>query len=88
MASGFLVYHSYLPQALTCSSDNCNPPSPRAHDAAFVYFALKEAFLRDRHAPSANQKYQEFERLYLDQKQALLAEADPPSLSVRPVYRT
>jgi hypothetical protein len=51
LASGYCLYHSYLPADLTCSSGNPNPPIPKAHDMVFVYFTLQQAFLRDRHAP-------------------------------------
>jgi len=86
MASGFCVYHSYLPEDLTCSPDNPDPPIPRAHDMVFVHFVLKQAFLRDRHAPGADTKFQEYSLLYEKAKQSLLGEADPPRLAVRP-YR-
>lgn len=84
MASGYCIYHSYLPAALTCTQDNPDPPVPRAHDSAFVYFVLRQAFLRDRHAPGADQKYQEYAQLYEREKQKLLGEGDPPQLSLRP----
>jgi hypothetical protein len=84
--SGFCVYHSYLPEELTCSDDNPNPPIPIAHDSVFVYYVLKEAFLRDRHAPGADVKFQEYSLLYDKEKQKLLGEGSPQNLAVRP-YR-
>lgn len=84
--SGFCMYHSYLPDDLTCSEENPTPPIPRAHDMLFVYFTLKQAFLRDRHAPGAEAKFQEYSQLYEQAKQNLLGEKDPPKLSLRP-YR-
>jgi len=83
LQSGYGIYHSYLPQELTCSSANPNPPIPRAHDMLFVYFTLKQAFLRDRHAPGADVKFQEYLRLYEHEKAKLLGEGDPPALAVR-----
>jgi hypothetical protein len=85
-ASGFCLYHSYVPDDLTCSPDNPNPAIPRAHDMLFVYFVLKQAFLRDRHAPGADVKFQEYSHLYEQEKQHLLGEGEPPRVSVRP-YR-
>jgi len=82
-ASGYCLYHSYLPADLTCSSGNPNPPIPKAHDMVFVYFTLQQAFLRDRHAPGADVKFQEYSRLYEQEKQRLLAAGEPPVLAVR-----
>jgi hypothetical protein len=81
--SGYCVYHSYQPIDLTCSSVNPNPPIPKAHDSIFVHHALKDAFLRDRHAPGADAKFREYSQLYEAEKQRLLGEADPPKLSIR-----
>jgi hypothetical protein len=72
-----------MPEELTCSSVNPNPSIPRAHDMIFVYFTLKQAFLRDRHAPGADVKFQEYLRLYEMEKQRLLGEGDPPLLALR-----
>ncbi|HMK35310.1 MAG TPA: hypothetical protein VK463_09610 [Desulfomonilaceae bacterium] len=83
LASGFCVYHSYLPDDLTCSDVNPNPPLPRAHDILFVYYVLREAFLRDRHAPGADVKFQEYSVLYEREKQKLLGEATQTNLKVR-----
>lgn len=83
LTSGYCIYHSYLPANLTCSSSNPNPPLPRAHDMVFVYYALKQAFLRDRHAPGADVKYREYSELYLAAKKNLLGEGDPPRLSLQ-----
>lgn len=82
--SGFSVYHSYVPADLACSDGNVNPPIPRAHDMVFVYFVLKQAFLRDRHAPGADGKFQEYTLLYDRAKQALLGQSEAPVLSLRP----
>jgi len=82
--SGFCVYHSYLPEDLTCSAESPDPRVPRAHDMVYVYFVLKLAFLRDRHAPGADAKFAEYSRLYEMQKQSLLGQGDPPRLAVRP----
>ncbi len=62
--SEFIVSHTYSPVELTPEEDSCNPPMPRAHDMMFVYFVLREAFLRDRHAPGADTKFQEFSGLF------------------------
>ncbi|MBI4965354.1 MAG: hypothetical protein HY913_18905 [Desulfomonile tiedjei] len=86
LASGFCAYHSYLPADLTCSEENPTPPLPAANDMLFVYFVLKQAFLRDRHAPGAEVKFQEYSGLYEQAKQRLLGEKDPPKLALRP-YR-
>ncbi len=83
LRSGYCIYYSYLPEDITCSSANPNPPIPKAHDMVFVYYVLKQAFLRDRHAPGADVKFNEYARLYEMEKQALLGEADPPRLSLR-----
>jgi hypothetical protein len=81
--SGFRLYHSYLPDDLTCSALNPDPPIPKAHDIVFVYFVLKQAFLRDRHAPGADTKFQEYTALYEREKQKLLAAGNPPGLALR-----
>jgi hypothetical protein len=86
LSSGFCVYHSHLPEDLTCFPENPDPPVPRAHDMVFVYFVLKQAFLRDRHAPGAEIKFQEYSQLFEKAKRSLLGEAEPPRLAVRP-YR-
>ena len=52
----------------------------------FVYFVLQQAFLRDRHAPGADVKFQEYMRLYEQEKQALLGEGETASMLLRP-YR-
>lgn len=82
--AGLYVYHSYVPTELTGSDENPNPPIPRAHDMVFVYFVLRQAFLRDRHAPGADAKFQEYSLLYDRAKQALLSQGEPPVLSLRP----
>ena len=82
--SGFCVYHSYLPDDLTGSPENPDPRVPQAYDMLYVYFVLKLAFLRDRHAPGADTKFAEYSRLYEMEKQGLLGEGDPPRLAVRP----
>lgn len=81
--SGFAVYHSYLPSQVTCSSENPNPPIPKGHDLLIVYFVLKQAFLRDRHAPGADTKFMEYSQLYEHEKAKLLGAGDPPSMYVR-----
>jgi len=80
----FLVYHSYMPGELACANDPPDPPVPKGHDGVFVSFVLKEAFLRDRHAPDANLKVQHYAGLYEQAKERLLREAAPPVLSLRP----
>jgi hypothetical protein len=84
LPSGFCLYHSYSPADLTCSPENPDPLIPKAHDMVFVYFVLQQAFLRDRHAPGADSKFQEYSTLYEREKQRLLAEGEPPALAVRP----
>jgi len=86
LASGFCIYHSYVPDDLTCGPESPDPPLPRAHDVVFVYYVLRQSFLRDRHAPGADLKFQEYSALYDREKQKLLGEGDPPGLSLRP-YR-
>jgi hypothetical protein len=83
LESGFCAYHSYLPNDLTCSEANPNPPIPKAHDMVFVYFVLKQAFLRDRHAPGADAKFQEYSGLYDREKWKLLAAGDPAGMALR-----
>lgn len=83
LQSGFCAYHSYLPGDITCTPMNPDPPIPKAHDSIFVYLVLKEAFLRDRHAPGADIKFQEYSALYEREKQKLLGEGEPPNLSLR-----
>lgn len=87
-ASGYSVYHSYVPQELTCSPENPNPSIPRSHDSVFVYYALKESFLRDRHAPGADRKFREYSQLYEAAKQKLLGEGEPPRLGLQPYRRS
>ncbi len=82
--SGFCAYHSYLPDDLTCSPENSDPPIPGAHDMVFVYFVLQQAFLRDRHAPGAEMKFQQYSMLYEREKQKLLAEGEHSGLALRP----
>jgi hypothetical protein len=82
--SGFCAYHSYLPDDLTCSQANPDPTLPRAHDMVFVYFVLQQAFLRDRHAPGAETKFQQYSMLYEREKAKLLAEGEQPGLAIRP----
>jgi hypothetical protein len=82
-ASGFSIYHSYLPPKVTCSSVNPNPPIPKGHDPLIVYFVLKQAFLRDRHAPGADSKFIEYAQLFEQEKAKLLGEGDPPSMRLR-----
>lgn len=82
--SGFCAYYSYLPDDLTFSQANPDPPVPRAHDMVFVYFVLQQAFLRDRHAPGAENKFQQYSMLYEREKAKLLAEAEQPGLAIRP----
>lgn len=81
--SGFCMYHSYLPEDITCGSVNPNPPIPAAHDLLLVYYVLKEAFLRDRHAPGADVKFHEYSALYEQEKQRLLGAGDSPHLGLR-----
>ncbi len=83
VTSGYCVYHSYLPGEIACSPDRSNPPIPPSHDMVFVYFVLKQAFLRDRHAPGADIKYREYAELYDAEKHDLLGEGDPPKMSLR-----
>lgn len=83
LPTGFRLYHSCIPDEITCSSENPNPPVPRAHDIIFVYYTLKHAFLRDRHAPGADLKFQEYSLLYDREKRKLLGEADSPGLRLR-----
>lgn len=83
LESGFCMYHSYLPEDITCSSVNPDPPIPGAHDLLFVYYVLKEAFLRDRHAPGADVKFHEYSALYEQEKQRLLGAGDSPHLGLR-----
>jgi hypothetical protein len=87
LQSGYCLYHSYTPPELTCASENPNPDIPKPHDSIFVYFALQQAFLRDRHAPGADVKFEEFTRLYEQSKQSLLGQGDPPALSLRSYRR-
>lgn len=82
--SGFWVYHSFMPAELTFSGVGSTLLVPKAHDQIFVYYVLKQAFLRDRHAPGADMKFQEYSALYDQQKRALLSQAEPPCLELRP----
>jgi hypothetical protein len=82
--SGFHVYYSRLPQRLGCSEDNCDPPVPPAHDSLFTMFALRQAFLRDRNAPGADLKFQEYSRLYELEKRRLLGVTEPASAIIKP----
>jgi hypothetical protein len=86
LQAGFCVYHSYVPEELTCTSANPDPPIPKAHDMLFVHYVLKEAFLRDRHAPGANAKFREYSMLYEAEKRKLLGEGTANNSAVRP-YR-
>lgn len=83
LQSGFCVYHSYVPTELTCADLNPDPAIPKAHDMVFAYYVLKEAFLRDRHAPGADAKFREYSILYESEKQKLVGEGTPSNLAVR-----
>lgn len=84
LSKGFLVYHSYCPAALTCSDKNPNPDVPRSYDQLFVYFTLCQAFLKDRGAPGADTKFNEYNALYQNLKNRLMATAAPVRASIRP----
>ena len=75
----FRVFHSYLPAELGCTESTCDPSIPKSRDMVFVYYVLKHAFLRDRHAPGADLKYQEYSLLYDAEKIRLLGR----NLSIR-----
>jgi hypothetical protein len=81
--SGFNLYHSYLPPKVTCSAENPDPPIPKGHDTMLVYYALRQAFLRDRHAPGADSKFIEYSRLFEKERAKLLGEGDSPALYLR-----
>lgn len=81
---GFIVFHSYLPPEIKCTAEALELPFPRAYDAMLVHFVLKEAFLRDRSSPEADIKVQQYSAMYEADKQRLLGEAAPPTLSLRP----
>ncbi len=81
---GILVYHSYCPAPLTCSDRNPNPDVPRSYDMLFVYFTLCQAFLKDRGAPGADVKFHEYNTLYQNLKNRLLATAAPGRASLSP----
>jgi hypothetical protein len=70
-AQGFLVSYSRIPPELTCSDLNCDPALPESADMLFVFWALKDAFLRDRHAPGAELKYRAYEALYAREKERI-----------------
>lgn len=84
LSKGFLVYHSYCPASLTCSDKNPNPDIPRSYDQLFVYFTLCQAFLKDRGAPGADAKFQEYNALYHNLKNRLMATAAPVRASISP----
>lgn len=85
LAQGLLVQFSYSPPSLTCSEQNPNPDMPRSHDQLFVYFALSQAFLKDRAAPGADVKFHEYHGLYQNLKKRLIAAADPINPAIRPL---
>jgi hypothetical protein len=66
------VRYSYKPADVTGSEPNEVFPFPEAHNAAVAYFVLMNAFLRDRHAPGADTKFQEYAMLYERAKRRLL----------------
>ena len=80
---GFRVFHSYLPGEIGCADSTCDPAIPKSLDIVFVYFVLKHAFLRDRHAPGADLKYQEYSLLYDAEKNKLLGRNAPARLGLR-----
>ncbi len=84
LEAGFHVYYSRLAPSLGCSEDNCDPPVPPAHDTLFTMFALRQAFLRDRNAPGADLKFQEYSRLYELEKRRLLGVTEPASAILKP----
>jgi hypothetical protein len=82
-ASGLEIRHSYLPPELSCRPGECDPPVPRGHDAVFTYFALRQAFLRDRHAAGADAKVREYTQMYEAEKLKLLGEGAPTAATLR-----
>jgi hypothetical protein len=80
---GFRVFHSYLPEEIDFLEGRCDPAIPKSRDMVFVYYVLKSAFLRDRHAPGADLKYQEYSILYDAEKIKLLGRNASPSLSLK-----
>jgi hypothetical protein len=84
LQSGFCVYHSFLPDPITGPGDSVHPPVPKAHDLLFVYYVLKQAFLRDRHAPGADAKFQEYSALYDRARHALLSQSEAPASCLQP----
>ncbi len=85
LSEGLLVQFSYSPPSLTCSEHNPNPDLPPSHDQLFVYFALSQAFLKDRAAPGADVKFHEYHGLYQNLKKRLIANADPMNPAIRPL---
>ncbi len=81
---GFIVFHSYLPPEIQCVGELSQPPVPPAYDAMLGRYVLKEAFLRDRSSPDANIMFQHYSNMYEQDKQRLLGQATPSSLSLRP----
>jgi len=47
-------------------------------------YALRQAFLRDRNAPGADLKFQEYSRLYELEKRRLLGVTEPASAIIKP----
>jgi len=82
--AGFIVFHSYLPPEIHCTAQAVEPPVPPAYDPMLARYALKEAFLRDRSSPEADAKFQQYSAMYEEDKQRLLGEIAPPTVSLRP----
>lgn len=87
LSQGLMLYHSYCPPDLSFHDTNPNPDIPRSFDQLFAYFALSQAFLKDRSAPGADVKFHEYNTLYQNHKNRLLAAAAPGSASLRPARR-
>jgi hypothetical protein len=83
LSPGFRVFHSYLPEEIGFSDTSCDPAIPKSRDMIFVYYVLKSAFLRDRHAPGADMKYQEYSLLYETEKIKLLGRNSPVNLGLK-----
>jgi hypothetical protein len=86
LEQGYYLHYSYNPAQMDDPPSDRDPPIPQAHDIVFVYFALRLAYLRDRHAPGGDTKFIEYSRLYAEEKQKILAARHSQNMALRP-YR-
>ncbi len=76
------VFYIYFPNDLGCLT-NYTPLTPAAHDDVYVYYALWEAYARDRHAPMAADMLRMYRVDYERALSRLMAQTSIPGLKMR-----